>query len=138
MACSLRANEIYVAPTGDDANEGSISSPYKTISKAIEAAQPGTSIFLREGTYTPTPDQIMLSNAANAYDCVYALEKNGTADRPILLSGYPGEKVTIDLSQVKTPNRIMGFYLVGDHWHLRDFDIVGIQVTQTGHTQSII
>ena len=137
MACSLRANEIYVAPTGDDANEGSISSPYKTISKAIEAAQPGTSIFLREGTYTPTPDQIMLSNAANAYDCVYALEKNGTADRPILLSGYPGEKVTIDLSQVKTPNRIMGFYLVGDHWHLRDFDIVGIQVTQTGHTQSI-
>ncbi len=137
MACSLRANEIYVAPTGNDANDGSITSPYKTISKAIEAAQPGTSIFLREGIYTPTPDQIMLHNAANAYDCVYALEKNGTADRPILLSGYPGEKVTIDLSQVKTPNRIMGFYLMGDHWHLRDFDIVGIQVTQTGHTQSI-
>ena len=90
MAFSLRANEIYVAPTGDDANDGSISSPYKTIRKAIEAAQPGTSIFLREGTYTPPPpDQIMLSNAANAYDCVYALEKNGTADSPILLSGYP-------------------------------------------------
>lgn len=79
----------------------------------------------------------MKRRGVGPYDCVYLLDKNGTPDRPITLAGSPGEKVTVDLSDIKTENRIMGFCLLGDWWHLKNFDIVGIQVTQKGHTQSI-
>ena len=79
----------------------------------------------------------MRSKAESAYDCIYNLDKKGTADNPIEITSYEGEKVTFDLSDVKTENRIIGFYVKADYRRLRGFDIVGIQVTQTGHTQSI-
>ena len=79
----------------------------------------------------------MRKNAEGVYSCVYDLFTNGIAGSPITISGYPGEKAVIDLSEVRPDERVMGFYVKSDYWHLKDFDIVGIQVTQTGHTQSI-
>lgn len=137
MALGVFAAEIYVSPNGDDAANGQKETPYRTIRKAIETAGPGTTIYLREGKYTPTEAEVMYHGAENVYDCVYYLDKSGKDGQPITLSGYPGEEVVLDLSQIRPEARVMGFYLKGDYWHLRDFDIVGIQVTQTGHTQSI-
>lgn len=79
----------------------------------------------------------MRPQGESVYDCVFFLDKKGSAANPITLTSYEDEKVTVDLSDVKTGNRIMGFCMKGDYWHLKGFDIVGIQVTQTGHTQSI-
>src|SRR5690349_20222783 len=43
----------YVSPTGADTNSGtSASTPFKTIQKALNVAQPGTTINLGAGTYT--------------------------------------------------------------------------------------
>ena len=137
MALGVFADEIYVSPDGDDAANGQKETPYRTIRKAIEDATPGTTIYLRGGRYMPTGADVMYRGAEKVYDCVYYLDKNGRAGSPITLSGYPGEDVVIDLSQVRPDARVMGFNVNGDYWHLRDFDIVGIQVTQTGHTQSI-
>lgn len=45
------AREIHVAKTGSDANSGSPQSPYLTIGKSAEAAQPGDTITVHGGTY---------------------------------------------------------------------------------------
>jgi hypothetical protein len=45
------AREIHVAKTGGDSNPGSSASPYLTISKAAESAQPGDSVIAHGGTY---------------------------------------------------------------------------------------
>lgn len=134
---SLHAADIYVSPAGSDTNTGSQDAPYLTIRKAIETASPGTTIYLREGTYRPSTDQIMRSGAEGVYECIYNLSTAGTATAPITIAGYPGEKAVVDLQDVKPDARVIGFYVKADYWHLKNFDIIGIQVTQTGHTQSI-
>ena len=46
------ANGVYVSPTGNDNTAtGSINAPYKSINRALAAAQPGATIILRGGTY---------------------------------------------------------------------------------------
>ncbi len=130
--------DYFVSPSGLDSNPGSEEFPFQNISKAIAKAKAGTTIYLREGIYKPTVSDIMkVKGESNVYDCVFFLSTNGTSQKPITLASYPGESVIIDLSEIKTENRIMGFDLCGNYWHLKNFDIVGIQVTQTGHTQSI-
>jgi hypothetical protein len=42
----------YAAPNGNDNNDGTLSSPFKTVDRAIEAANPGDIIELRNGNYT--------------------------------------------------------------------------------------
>lgn len=131
------ATDYYVAPGGDDGNSGSLEAPFLSLKKAIQSAKPGTTVYLREGTYKPQNADIMREGAEGVYSCVFDLSAKGSAASPITISGYPGEKAVIDLSDVKPDARVMGFYVKGDYWRLKEFDIVGIQVTQTGHTQSI-
>jgi hypothetical protein len=45
------AREIHVAKTGNDGNPGSAESPYLTIGKAAEAAEPGDTVVVHAGTY---------------------------------------------------------------------------------------
>ncbi len=45
------AKTYYVSTTGNDANSGALTTPFKTISKAINAALTGDSIYVRAGTY---------------------------------------------------------------------------------------
>lgn len=137
VSTSATAADIFVSPSGSDSNSGGLETPFLSIRKAIESAKPGTTINLRGGTFRPSADEIMREGAENVYSCVYDLSKKGTSDNPITISGYNGEKVIIDLSDVKVDSRIIGFYVKSDYWRLKNFEIVGIQVTQTGHTQSI-
>lgn len=137
-AVPAKAGDLYVSPTGNDTGDGQHDTPFRTIGAAIEKATPGTVIYLREGVYRPNTADIMQPNGEGGnYDCVYYLDKDGSSEQPFTIAGYPGEKAVIDLSDIKTGRRIIGFDMKGDHWHLKNFDIVGIQVTQTGHTQSI-
>lgn len=46
------ATTWYVAPNGNDNNPGTLSSPFKTIPVALDAANPGDEILLRGGNYT--------------------------------------------------------------------------------------
>ncbi len=129
--------DIYVSPSGDDVGDGTIAHPYQTLGKAISEIRPGETIWLREGTYRPQESDIMGSALRGLYACVYMLNANGSEFRPLTISAFANEKVVIDLSNVKPENkRVSGFFISGDYWRLRKFDIVGIQVTQTGHTQS--
>ncbi|MFN3258229.1 MAG: right-handed parallel beta-helix repeat-containing protein [Ilumatobacter sp.] len=42
---------LYVAPWGDDAADGSVDDPFRTINIAVHRAQSGTTVVLRGGTY---------------------------------------------------------------------------------------
>ena len=74
------ANLWYVAPNGSDSNNGSITSPFATINKAVSMASAGDTIYLRGGTYHQT---------------VY-VGKSGTENAPIVVAGYPDEIAIID------------------------------------------
>lgn len=78
--------EIYVSPSGDDKNDGSIGSPLATLAAARDkadnlksAAKPVT-VFLRGGTYYLTAPVEFGSN------------NTGTADAPIVYCAYQAEK----------------------------------------------
>ena len=136
-AVSLHAADYYVSPQGSDDNAGTIDAPFATLKKAIGKATAGTTIYLREGTYKPTEAEIMGYQESNLYACVYNLTASGTAQKPITITGYEDEKAVIDLSLVKpAEKRVSGFYVKGNYWRLKKFDIIGIQVTITTHTQS--
>jgi hypothetical protein len=68
------------ARTGDDANDGSETKPWRTIHHALEKVAAGESVLLRGGTYFE-----------NVY-CAVA----GTAEKPITIRSFPSELAVID------------------------------------------
>ncbi len=82
---ALQAREYHVSVTGDDTNKGTAQAPFKTISRAAEAAQPGDFITVHEGTYRERIEP----------------PRGGESDtRRIVYQATPGEKVVIKGSEV--------------------------------------
>ena len=71
---------LYVSPSGDDAHPGTRQEPFRTVQRALDQAQPGTTVYLREGVY---------------HEWI-AFPRSGAAGQPISLSGYPGETAILD------------------------------------------
>ena len=69
----------FVSPQGSDDNPGTIARPFKTIQKCAELVQPGTTCWLRQGTYRETVRPKM----------------SGTKTEPITFSAYKKERVTV-------------------------------------------
>lgn len=70
---------LYVSPNGNDDNEGTVDSPFKTINTALDNASAGTTVYIREGTYSE-----------NVY-----FPENGKEGSYITLKNYPGEHPVI-------------------------------------------
>jgi hypothetical protein len=68
------------ASKGDDENDGSIDSPWKTAAHAIKQLHPGDTLYLRGGSY---------------FENVY-VSLVGTPKKPIVIRSYPGEQAVID------------------------------------------
>lgn len=49
LACGAASAHWYVAPTGNDANNGSKRKPLKTIAAALQRVNPGDTVFLSGG-----------------------------------------------------------------------------------------
>ena len=80
--CSLAYGAEYVvAPGGDDANDGTLDSPFATIQHAVDLADPGSTISLRGGRYFQSVD---LSG------------RSGEKDKPVTLTAYNDEVAVID------------------------------------------
>ena len=133
----LHGKTIYVAPQGRDSNAGTINSPLATLAAAQNAISPGDTVYFRGGTYRIGPNQIASYEERGLYACVFHLTKGGTAQHRTVFAGYPGERPVFDLSEVKpVGKRVAVFYIHADYLHLKNFDIIGTQVTITTHTQS--
>ena len=136
MATAGGAKNIYVSTTGSDSNAGTIDSPLASLGAAQQKAAAGDTVYFRGGTYHITEDQVM-GVEENIYATVFNLNKSGREGARIVYAGMPGERPVFDLSEVKPEGkRVSVFYIHANWLHLKNFDIVGTQVTITGHTQS--
>jgi hypothetical protein len=135
LAVPLRAAEFYVATTGDDANAGTIDKPFATVQRAQQSANPGDTVFIRGGTYTMQESQI--ARRVRGFVYVTHLDKSGTPEKPIKYWPFEGERPVFDLSKVKPEARINAFQVSGSWLHIKGLEVVGVQVTLKGHTQSI-
>ena len=85
LALTAQAREIHVSVQGDDANDGSLAKPYKTISAAAQVAQPGDTVTVHAGTYREQVNP----------------PRGGTSDTErIVYQAAPGEDVQIKGSEV--------------------------------------
>jgi hypothetical protein len=78
---STAGRSYYASPQGDDANNGSIDRPWRTVTHALGQLSQGDVLYLRAGTY---------------YEHDIRLRLKGTATAPITMQSYPGEQAVID------------------------------------------
>lgn len=124
------ASDYYVAPNGDDTNNGSINSPVETIKKAQELANSGDTVYIRGGVYTMREEQI--AEYYNIWAYVTKLDKDG-----ISYFAYQDETPVFDYTNIKPADkRITAFYINGSNIHIKGIEVTGVQVTITTHTQS--
>ncbi len=70
---------LYVRPDGDDEASGSAEAPFRTIARAVEAAEPGDTVWIAGGVY---PESVQL--------------KGGHPDAWISYRNLPGEQPVLD------------------------------------------
>jgi hypothetical protein len=70
----------YVSPTGSDANPGTLSAPWRTVAASLKKLRPGTTLYLRGGTYSGNMDLDL---------------PDGTATARITVGSYPGERAVL-------------------------------------------
>ncbi len=75
----LVPSTYYVAPTGNNSNSGSASSPFATIQHASDIVKAGDTVIIEAGTYAG-----------------FDVQTSGTASAPITFEAAPGATVTIN------------------------------------------
>jgi parallel beta-helix repeat protein len=80
VAAGANASTYYVSTSGNDANNGALSTPFRTISHGAAVAQAGDTVDVRSGVYG---DLVRISS-------------KGTAAAHIAIQAYPGEAPVID------------------------------------------
>jgi parallel beta-helix repeat protein len=85
------ADTFYVAPPpgGNDANPGTLGSPWATLQHAADVIQPGDTVLVRAGSYAGAQ-----------------FTTSGTAALPIVVQAFPGEEVEIVADNPSTPDGI--------------------------------
>ena len=101
----------YVSPTGNDANPGTIASPFATLNKAQSVALPGNIIYMRGDTYLPSAT-INITNS-------------GTALARIQLLAYPGETPYLNFTNQPygAANRGLYFRTNANYWNVKGLEI---------------
>lgn len=107
---TIKGKTIYVSPNANAFGKGTESDPVDLIS-AISYSQPGQTIIMLPGVYTPTRGiEIERGN-------------DGTPKARKTLMSKPGTRAVIDFSKsgVKATQTAFNFY--GNYWTLKNFDI---------------
>jgi len=105
--------DYYVAPWGDDANQGTFEEPFLTINYAESQMKGGDKLYVRGGTYN---------------EKVILYEIDGTAENPTMILAYPGETPIIDGTGIKMG---LGSYLTvmySDYTHFIGFEIRNVNI----------
>ncbi|MCU0377810.1 MAG: right-handed parallel beta-helix repeat-containing protein [Bacteroidales bacterium] len=96
---------------GNDSYNGSITTPFGTIEKAVSVVQPGQTIYIRGGTY----------NLLNTI----TISRNGSATALISMYAYPGEIPVLNFSGQVLDGNNRGILHKGSYWHFRGIRITG-------------
>ena len=112
--------ELYVAEDGDAANPGTEAAPLKSIQLAVDRATPGTTIFVREGTYRERID-ITVSGS----------ETRGR----VVLRNYPGETPVLDGSGLAASADFSGMISIDSQRYVtvQGIELRGYRSAEPGH-----
>jgi hypothetical protein len=111
---NAQAFNLYVSPTGNDANPGTIDAPFYSLHVAVASAFPGDVIYLRGGTYQ--------------YTNTVFINGHNSSNNPVLITAYPGETPVLCWSNWAPANETTrgaarGMKITGSYWHLKGFTI---------------
>jgi hypothetical protein len=108
--------QFYVSPSGSPRGDGTLSRPWDLITALNQpaAVRPGDTIWVRGGTYT------------NPGTAGFASHLKGTANHPILVRNYKGERATLDGRGAGTVLPVDGSYT----WYW------GLEVTDSNSTRT--
>lgn len=90
-ATTVRSATHYVSTTGDDQADGAFGTPWRTITHALDLAQPGDSIMLRGGEFREQVTTV----------------RDGSDGNPIAIVGFANELVIIDGTNAEFRNGIV-------------------------------
>ena len=104
------AATLYVGTQGNDGNSGTAAQPFRTITRAYNAAKAGDTIFVKPGVYTD-------------YSSGWGLHlgKNGTASSPIVLRSQVRGGAVLDGHNASDRN--VGIYIDGSYNIVDGFEI---------------
>ena len=109
----------FVAANGSDSNDGlTVSTPWKTVQKAANSAQPGDVVCVRAGTYNEK----------------VTINVSGTAGAYITFQSYPGETAVLDGTGITVPADDNGMIFVQDKAYLiiKGFEVRNYKTSTTG------
>ncbi len=111
----------YCAPTakgGNDSNQGTLSSPFFNITKAITLMEPGDTLYLRGGTYR--------------YNSTIFLTLKGSEQERFCIFNFPGEKPVLNFYDIFSSytgvdatarGEARGFKITGNYYYLMGLEI---------------
>jgi len=103
----------YVAPTGNDANPGTLAQPWRTIQHAADTLTAGDTVYIRAGTY---PERVLPQHS-------------GSPGNEITYAAYPGETATMDGTGIALPDDLAGLFEVAGRSYIR---VSGLHVVNAG------
>jgi chitodextrinase len=99
---------FYVSMSGSDSNPGTLSSPWRTVQKAVNTLGAGQVAYVRAGTYS---ENLLIT-------------RSGSATAPITVQNYPGERPVLRPAGGSTNNYPVEIYSAA-YLRLRGFVIEG-------------
>ena len=111
----------YCAPSekgGNDANQGTLASPFFNVTKAIALMEPGDTLYMRGGTYR--------------YKATIFLTLKGSSTERYCIFNYPGEKPVLNFYDIFSSytsvdatarGEARGFKITGDYYYLKGLEI---------------
>ncbi len=101
FASGLQAATYYVSVGGNDLNSGSAAAPFRTLSKAVSAAQyPGDTVVVMNGTYG--------NQGVVAPNYVVTLNYSGTSANPITIMAQNRGQAILDSGNTSTTTTCNG------------------------------
>jgi parallel beta-helix repeat protein len=109
---------IYVAKDGADSKNGGLTDPYGTLLRAVRLMRPGDTICVRAGTYAGFT----------------AGRLRGSAEHPMVIRSFPGERVVLD-------GAIRGGHIIGlsdaaGHLTIEGFELTNSRYDVNGGPQN--
>lgn len=117
----LFAANWFVAPNGNDSNSGTITSPFRSITKAQSVASSGDTVFLRGGTYSG----FSIAGSDSNYNFIHNITKSG-----ITYAANGSEVPVFNFSGTTTAKRVAAFHIARGVTGVtfRGFQVTGVPV----------
>ena len=108
---SLFAREYHVSLSGNDAANGSVETPLRTINRAAQLALPGDTVTVHQGTYREWIDPLN-GGESNTKRILYRAAEDEKVEikGSELVTGWKREKKNKQVWKVVLPNRFFGNY----------------------------